>query len=73
MSDARLRAEVAAVAEREDKQWQERTEETRRNKLDEAAAAGTAVDCQCCFSEHSPETMARCEKGHPFCVGCVRR
>ena len=74
MTDARLAAEMAAVAEREDQEWHERTEERRRARLDaEAEAAGTAVDCQCCFVEHSPETMACCEKGHQFCVGCIRR
>lgn len=46
----------------------------REQDLESARAAGTLVECGCCFEEENLSSeVEHCDSGHVFCVSCVRR
>ena len=54
--------------------YRESLNEERKNKIEEARAKNSLMECQCCFSDDClMEEMLPCKAGHLFCTDCVKR
>lgn len=74
MSDPILCEEIDYVKSRQKELQSQIATILERVALREAAeAAGTTIECQCCYGDFCFEEMCQCGDGHLFCLTCLKR